>query len=488
MTNDKLPARVTLPDQTVATYDPLGPDPDEEGSGLDVGRLFAAVIRFRWLVVLGTILGVVGGAIGWARTDLEYVARASLWIQGAEGRSGPISGGNLLTASSWIDLLRSYTVLNAVVIDNGLYLTVPDTLFLPAFSSFGLEERVVPGEYEVLYSPASERLTLFHDGLVVENKAPGEKLGAVVGFAWTPSVEALAPDTPVRFSLALPSVMTAEINRNMEASLDRAGTFIRVALRGKDPPEVATTLNAILDQYVGVAADLKSASLEERTSVLRQQLATAEGELLDAERALEAFRVSTVALPSDVPAPILEGVAGTPGPAFRAYSGLTLDIESLRAGMRAIERVLADQPDSTLRVEALEVIPEVRTSSQLVAALGELMGSRAELYTLERRYTDEHPEVQDLAAVVLTLETETVPSLLRALVRQLRDDEERLQDRSMKQPWSWQTFLPGPSRTLDCSGESLCPRASTVMSWGGIKRLSWHRPAPCRMSGYSIER
>ena len=237
MTNDKLPARVTLPDQTVATYDPLGPDPDEEGSGLDVGRLFAAVIRFRWLVVLGTILGVVGGAIGWARTDLEYVARASLWIQGAEGRSGPISGGNLLTASSWIDLLRSYTVLNAVVIDNGLYLTVPDTLFLPAFSSFGLEERVVPGEYEVLYSPASERLTLFHDGLVVENKAPGEKLGAVVGFAWTPSVEALAPDTPVRFSLALPSMMTAEINRNMEASLDRAGTFIRVALRGRIRPK-----------------------------------------------------------------------------------------------------------------------------------------------------------------------------------------------------------------------------------------------------------
>ena len=398
----------------------------EDGSGFDVGRLFAAALRFKWLVVLGTILGTVGGAIAWARTDLEYVARASLWIQGAGGRSGPISSGNLLTASSWIDLLRSLTVLNAVVIDNGLYLTVPDTIFSPAFSSLEIDERVVPGSYEVLYSPATQRLTLFQDGLVVESKAPGEKLGAAVGIAWTPPVETLPPDTPVPFSLALPRVVAAGIDRNLEARLDRDATFIRISFTGKDPPEVAATLNAILDQYVEVAADLKSASLEERTSVLSQQLATAERELLDAER---AFRVSTVALPSDAPAPILGGVAGTPGPALQAYSALSSDIESLGASMEAIERVLPDQPDSILRVEALEVIPAVRTSSQLVTALSELTGSRVELRTLKRRYTDEHPEVQDLAAVVLTLETETVPTLLRALVQQLRDDQELLQDR-----------------------------------------------------------
>ena len=429
MTNDNLPARLRLPDQPVVTYDPVGPDPDEDGSGFDVGRLFAAVLRFKWLVVFGTILGVAGGAIGWTRTDLEYVARASLWIQGAEGRTGPISGGNLLTASSWIDLLRSYTVLNAVVIDHGLYLTVSDTISSSAFSSFGLEEQFVPGDYEVLYSPAAQSLTLFHDGLVVESKAPGERLGAVVGFSWTPPAEGLAPDTPILFSLALPRVVAAGINRNLEARFDGNGTFIRVALRGKDPPEVATTLNAILDQYVGVAADLKSASLEERTSILSQQLATSEGDLLDAERALQAFRVSTVALPSDAPAPILGGVAGTPGPAFQAYNALRLDIESLDASVAAIERVLADQPDSTLRVESLEMIPAVRTSSQLVTALSELTGSRVELRTLKRRYTDEYREVQDLAAVVRALETETVPSLLRALVQQLREDEERMQDR-----------------------------------------------------------
>ena len=127
MTNDKLPARnsewqklkqVDLPpppspDQPDVAYDPVGPDQDEE-SGFDVGRLVAAVLRFKWLVFLGTILGALGAGIGWSRTDLEYVAQASLWIQGGQGQTGPISGGSLLTASSWTDLLRSYAVLNAV--------------------------------------------------------------------------------------------------------------------------------------------------------------------------------------------------------------------------------------------------------------------------------------------------------------------------------------------------------------------------------------
>ena len=77
MTNDKLPAHNTewqklkqvglpplaLPEQTVVTYDPVGSDHDE-GSGLDVTRLVAAVFRFKWLVVLTTILGAVGGGGG----------------------------------------------------------------------------------------------------------------------------------------------------------------------------------------------------------------------------------------------------------------------------------------------------------------------------------------------------------------------------------------------------------------------------------------
>ena len=151
MTNDKLPARntegqklkqvgippPTWPDEPVVTYDSVGSDYDEE-SGLDVNRLVAAVFRFKWLVVLTTILGAVGAGVAWSRVDNEYIAGASLWIQGSDPgdpSQGPITGARLLTSASWIDLLRSFAVLNPVVIDNRLYLTVPDTTFRPAFIS-----------------------------------------------------------------------------------------------------------------------------------------------------------------------------------------------------------------------------------------------------------------------------------------------------------------------------------------------------------------
>ena len=414
----------------MATYDPLGPDPDEEGSGFDIGRLFAAVIRFKWLVVLGTILGVAGGTIGWARTDLEYVAGGSLWLQpAASGRQGPITGAQLMTSSSWIELLRSFAVLNAVAIEQRLYLSVPDTTVRPAFASLGIDETVVPGDYELHYSPTRQRVTLLRDGLTVESAAPGERLGSVVGLDWVPPVQALPAETSIVFSVAAPGVVAAEIDESLVTRMDRNGTFIRVRLRGADPAQVAATLNAILDQHVELAAELKSAALEERTSVLEGQLTTVETELRNAERELESFKISTIALPSDAAMPIQGGIQLTQGPAFQTYNSLKLEIESMRAGRRAIERVLADLPDSTLRVEALEAIPEVMASSQLVAALSEFSDARVELRSLKQRYTDEHRDVQDLTRMALALETETVPDLLRSVVQRVSNAEERLQAR-----------------------------------------------------------
>lgn len=440
MTNDNLPARApepgfpppTWPDQPAVEYDPVGPESDE-GSSIDVGRLIAALLRFKWLIVLTTILGAVGGGAAWSRVDLEYVARASLWIQasgqGQARNQGPITGGQLLTSSSWIDLLRSFAVLNTVVVQNRLYLSVSDASFEPAFDSFGLEERFVPGDYELLYSPTAQTLSLLRDGAAVESKGPGERLGAPVGFDWIPPVEALAADTRIAFSVSAPPAVAGEIQDNLTTNMDRNATFIRVTLRGIDPARVAATLNAVLDQHVNLAAELKSAALEERTSVLEGQLATVEAELRDAERDLETFRVSTIALPSDAAMPIQGGIQITQGPAFQTYNSLKLQIESVRADLRAMERILEGLPGSGLPVEALEVIPTVETSSQLVAALNELTSARVQLRTLKQRFTDEHRGVQDLTRVVEEFETETVPRLLRSLVLRVRDDEERLQDR-----------------------------------------------------------
>ncbi len=439
MNKDELPAPsagvefplMAAPDSPDVSYESFGSDQDED-SGVDVRRLVAAVFRFKWVVALATILGAVAGGIAWSRVDLEYVAGGSLWLQASGGQlrsQGPITGAELLSSSSWIELLRSLAVLNTMAVEQRLYLSVPDTTFRPVFVSFGIDETLVPGDYELHYAPVTQTVTLFREGLIVESAAPGARLGTTVGFDWTPPVEALAAEERIQFSVAAPRVVAGQIRANLTTQMDQNGAFMRVQLRGRDPVEVASTLNAILDRHVNLAADLKSAALDERTSVLEGQLATVESELRDSERQLESFRINTIALPSDAAMPIQGGIQLTQGPVFQTYNSLKIEIEELRAGRRAMERVLASLPDSTLRVEVLETIPEVATSSQLVTALNELTNARVLLRSLKQRYTDEHTDVQDLTRVTQILETETIPDLLRSLVQRVQDTEERLQVR-----------------------------------------------------------
>ncbi|UCC47424.1 MAG: polysaccharide biosynthesis tyrosine autokinase, partial [Gemmatimonadota bacterium] len=137
--------------------------------------------------------------------------------------------------------------------------------------------------------------------------------------------------------------------------------------------------------------------------------------------------VRTITLPSEPATPIVPGLAATRDPAFANYFDLKVEREQLRRDREAVERVLVQAPDSGLSVEALEVIPAVRGSSELTAALADLTSKRAELRALRYTYTDEYPPVRELAGEVETLERTAIPSLAAALVGELTARERELQ-------------------------------------------------------------
>ena len=76
---------------------------------------------------------------------------------------------------------------------------------------------------------------------------------------------------------------------------------------------IAATLNAVADQFVAVAADLKRAKLDELTAILEEQRRYAETSLRDAEIALEGFRVRTVTLPGERSTPVASSPAASSG-------------------------------------------------------------------------------------------------------------------------------------------------------------------------------
>src|SRR5437867_3828426 len=133
-----------------------------EQSGPDWRRVASALLRFKWVVLLMVALGL-GAAFAATRVLRPiYRAQANVWVDvpdrrgtgGSETR-GPIRQGALLDADAWVELLRSYIVLDQVVRDMHLYIGVKRPGDWPSFDGFGVTDTFMPGDY---------RLTVGSDG------------------------------------------------------------------------------------------------------------------------------------------------------------------------------------------------------------------------------------------------------------------------------------------------------------------------------------
>ena len=94
----------------------------EAGSGgIDIRRYLLAILRYKWLLALALVVGLTGAYLVWTNTPVTYTAEGNLWIevastQGGGGDVTPIRASGLLESNAWIELLRSYQVLDTVAV------------------------------------------------------------------------------------------------------------------------------------------------------------------------------------------------------------------------------------------------------------------------------------------------------------------------------------------------------------------------------------
>lgn len=398
--------------------------------GLIWRRYVAVLWRYKWLVVLVTALGTAAGVVGTRFIQPVYEAEATIWIEASrrsDARQGPIQSSELLRSSAWVDLLKSYVVLDHVVRDMRLYLSLKSQDDSAAFASFALAERFLPGDYRIQVSDGGSVVRLTGpSGRFIETAPAGDSLGQQVGFAWAPSRETLPPGATIEFEVANPRDVSTHLGEQTRTRMDLNGSFLRVGFQGSDPEKTAAIVNAVADRYVEVAADLKSAKLEELKDILNNQLEYAWQNLEQAEAALENFRVQTITLPSEPASPVAPGLQVTRDPAFANFFSLKVEEEQLRRDREALESVLVGAADSGVSVEALEVIPAVRSSSELIAAMEELTTKRAELRALQHRYSDDYPTVRDLTTEIEALERGAILDLVADLRDELTHREAEL--------------------------------------------------------------
>lgn len=420
---------------------PVAPPPthfaeheEAEQGGNPLGRYLAVLLRQKWIILLVTAIGTVLGAVASRLVDPVYTTQATLWVEtedAASVRSGPIQTGQLLQSTAWIELLRSYTVLDYVVTHQRLYIETDPASDRPALAGFELEERFRPGKYELTVDGAGREYRLrTGEGAEVERGNVGAPVGTPIGFNWTPTSDVLSPNRTLRFEIKNPRDVAVGLGQELGTSMTgEGGNFLRLSLAGTDPQQTAATLNALTQRYVDVAGELKRAKLVELTGILEEQRLYAEDNLRQAELELESFKVNTITLPSEGSAAIAPGLEITRDPVFSSFFELRVQNEQLRQDREAIVRVLGQLEDGSVSVEALSLIPAVSGSATLTQALGERTQKQAELRALLQQYTDQHRDVRVLSADLETLERVTIPRLAMGLVAEMEARQSQVETR-----------------------------------------------------------
>jgi tyrosine-protein kinase Etk/Wzc len=402
-------------------------------SGFEWERYVSSVRRYKWIILLIALVGTASGLAAAYLVDPQYQAQATLWVESRDrmpqGDHGPIQAGNLLESFNWVELLKSYAVLEHVAREMNLYLRPANPADSELFSSFDTSREYEPGSYLLTLSDDGRDWTLqAGDSAVVEQGAVGDSIGRAVGFRWAPSAAQLIGSTPVEFRLQHPRDAARDLRDDLDTWMLEDGNFLKIELRGKDPERTEAIVNAVAQRFATLASDLKRAKVDQLTELLEGQLETAEARLDGAEADLEGFRVRTVDQPSWSAA--RGGSEQSAGPATLAnrYQNMQFEIDDVRSDQRMIESALQRAASGDLPVEFLLTVPAVQQSTVLNSAIQELYQKRAELRALLQMYTPEHQDVQQLQAEVDELDEATVPNLARNLSGQLAARRGALQE------------------------------------------------------------
>lgn len=423
-----------------------GASSDEEDT-IPWGRYRAALMRHKWLIATAAILGLGLGFIAMRFVNPSYESSAQIWINAdrqATPTRGPIRSGELLREQAWADLVKSRAVLHPVVERLRLYVWTTQPGDSVLFRNFATTSTFRPGAYILEVDPARRHYTLTNKAskAVVDSGLLGGRIGAPVGMDWTPEVAPLLKRRTVEFSASSPRSTAAGLQARLSAKLPEGTNFLTLTLTGSNPDRTALILNAIADQFIETAADLKRRNLVEMRRVLETQVDVAEQQLRDTERRFRSFRSTTITLPND------PGMSSeTQDPMLSTFFTQKIEQENLRRDRGVIEGLLAEARAGTLGMAAAVALPPtVEGSEPLRATLTQLAAAEADLRTARQFYTDEHKTVQDLQRTVSTLRTRELPIRLQELATRLRRRE---QDVASRVQGSSRELAAIPARTVD---------------------------------------
>jgi capsular exopolysaccharide synthesis family protein len=418
-----------------------------EMEGIPWARYIDALRRHILLIIALVAAGSALGVLAARRVAPVYDVQSTVWITSNNtGQAGPIRPQQLLPATSWVDLLRSYAIVDPVVHKLKLNLGYPvaaDSIFFRNFESL---PSLHPGGYVLKINQGGRYALSARNGVVVERGSVGDSIGRKIGVAWLPDASLLKPGKSLSFWVSTPRSASNGLLSSVRTSLPEDGQFLTITLSGSDPERAANTLNAWVEQFVASSGDLKKRHLLEFRRILSDQLDVAESALRAAEIKLEQFRVATITLPSGSPT---TGPTALPmqDPSIAGYfqqKGTLTDVQTERI---ALEQMVANAHGGPLNPQSFLMFPSILNNApQLRAALEELSSRQASLRTEQQFLTDANPRIKQLNETIRDLQYQTIPQIVQSVLQSLKTRERDLTNRLDAQSSELRAI---PTRTIE---------------------------------------
>jgi len=440
-------SNVELVPYGAAAPSPLNAPSSPDTEGIPWPRYLEVVKRHALMIIVIVGAGSVLGLFAARRVEPVYDAQSTVWIaSGNSPQSGPIRPQQLLAATSWVELLRSYAIIDPVVRKlrlNVYYKQPSDSIF---FRDFETLPTLRPDGYLLKIDRAGEYTLSTVKGDIVEQGKPGDSIGRKIGLAWVPDKKLLTPGRALSFAVSTPRSASLGLLSRLRTSLPDDGQFLSITLSGSDPTRTASILNEWITQFVASSGDLKKRHLLEFKKILSDQLGVAEGQLRAAETQLEQFRVTTITLPSGAPA-VGTGAQVTPDASIAGYFRQKGNLGEVQAERLALEQMVTNARGGPLNPQAFLMLPAILSNTpQLRAALEELASRQAALRTEQQFLTDANPRIKQLKETVRALEYETIPQIVQSVLQTLRTQERDLNSRLATQSLELRAI---PSRAIE---------------------------------------
>jgi polysaccharide biosynthesis transport protein len=417
-------APASLPAVPQAPLEQWGPPPPPPPtSGPAYQRYLAAIVRYKWLVLVMVLIGLLGGYIATRYIKPEYDVQGKITLRDPSAEI--IGNARQRSNESYLQVFRAYIITDSVARKLRLYLDPKRDADSVYFREFTLASQFVPGTYELTIDSKKEkyrlRRTARGDSREVETGLIGDSIGRTSGMRWRPGKEILPAKATVEFELLTPrEASNNELLKKLRADAPPNTDIMNVTLRGEDAARTEVALNEWMALFVNYIGIYKNGGTTQNANAAKQSFAEAQARLKTARNQLERFRVDAIIKPSEQTV-LTPGVAQTSNPVLEQFTRFRLEAQNLRNDREVLE--------SLLRPGRLaEVDPSIATSlgtvqgpggEALRKVLDELARAREQYRAKNAFLTDSNPDVVRIRSQITNLENTVIPGLIRQQIASL---------------------------------------------------------------------